>query len=136
MKFSTRAQYGLRAMVNLARNYDKPSYSLHQVAEEECISLAYLERLMALLKKAKLVKSKRGMKGGYRLSKSPAKIRVGEVIRTVEGPIAPVECVAQGKDYKFCRLEKTCSSKIVWQRLRDKMVGVLNSITLYDLIKK
>ena len=94
MKFSTRAEYGLRAIVRLDKKR-KRAVSLAQIAESEGLSLAYLERLFARLKKFKLVKADKGVKGGYYLARPADKISVLEIIEALEGSVAPFSCVGK-----------------------------------------
>lgn len=129
MRFSTRAGYGLRAVVNLARNYPGQK-SLQEISREEKISLKYLEQLFRTLKKNKLVKSQKGREGGYVLSRNPKIIQVGEIIETLEGPIIPMECAA-GKCDEKC----SCASSIVWTKLQTQIKKTLYSIKLRDLTK-
>ena len=133
MKFSTRSSYGLRAMAKLARYYGQGPYSLHKLAREERISLTYLERLMAKLKKADLVASTKGLKGGYELTRSPKDIKVGEIFEVLEGSLAPFFCMTE-KGKLICK-SKGCVGKKVWQRLMIDITKSLNSFTLFDLIK-
>ena len=129
MKFSTRAGYGLRATVNLAKNYPRQK-SLQEISQEEKISLKYLEQLFRILKKNKLVKSQKGREGGYVLSRNPKIIRVGEIIETLEGPFIPMECAA-GK----CDVKCSCASSIVWIKLQTQIKKTLYSMKLKDLTK-
>ena len=128
MRFSTRAGYGLRAAVNLARAYPNQK-SVHGVSREEGISLKYLEQLFRTLRKNKLIQSQKGREGGYVLAKSPAKMKVGEVIEILEGPIVPMVC-AEGK----CNFGCDCSSSAVWIKLQKQIKKTLYSIKLSDLI--
>lgn len=134
MKFSTRSSYGLRAMVKLARNCQKGPYSLHKLAKEEKISLSYLERLFGKLKRADLVKSTKGLKGGYELARSPKNIKVGEIFEVLEGSLAPFFCVTE-KGMLICK-SKHCAGKRVWQKLEQDIKKSLNSISLANLIKE
>lgn len=129
MKFSTRAGYGLRAMTNLAKNYPEQK-SIHEISQEEGISLKYLEQLFRGLKKSKLILSQKGREGGYVLSKNPRFIKVGEVIEILEGPIIPMQC-SEGK----CDAKCSCSSSIVWTKLQEQIKKTLYGIKLKDLIK-
>lgn len=129
MKFSTKAEYGLRAMVSLAKNYNEQSYSLNKIAKEEKISLAYLERLMAKLKKAKLITSVKGASGGYRLSRKPEQIKISEIIETLENTLSPFTCL----DNKNCQ-KKNCGAKMVWKKLDTAIRKTLDEITLDSLI--
>lgn len=129
MKFSTRAGYGLRATVNLAKNYPKQR-NLQEISREEGISLKYLEQLFRTLKKNKLVVSQKGREGGYVLAKNPKLIKVGEIIEILEGPIIPMEC-ASGK----CDSKCSCASSVVWTKLQEQIKKTLYSIRLRDLTK-
>lgn len=132
MKFSTKARYGLRAMVELALHYNHGPISVKNIAEHQEISEAYLEHLMSLLTNRGLTKSIRGVQGGYLLARDPSKIKVGDVIRALEGPIVPVDCVNRVDPIECNRYDK-CVSKIVWERVRDVMEEVLDSLTLQNL---
>ena len=94
MKLSTKGRYGLRAMIDLARYSEKEPVSIGSVAARQEISERYLEQLVALLKKAGLVKSIRGASGGYVLAKKPSEISVGDILRALEGSLEPVKCAA------------------------------------------
>ena len=133
MKFSTKARYGLRAMLELALEYKHGGpVSVKTIAERQEISEAYLEQLMSFLTRRGLAKSIRGVQGGYLLAKDPAKIKVGDVIRAVEGPIVPVECVNKEEPLDCKRWDK-CVSRIVWEKVRDVVDQALDSLTLQDL---
>lgn len=135
MRLSTRGHYGLKAMFDLAQNYGSGPISLRTVAERQNLSDHYLEQLIAMLRKAGLVKSMRGAKGGYFLAREPSKIKVGDVIRALEGPIAPVHCVSE-KDPGSCNEADYCITRTVWVRVRDGLAELLDSITLADLCLK
>jgi Rrf2 family protein len=129
MKFSTKAEYGLKAMVNLAKAYPQQK-NIREISFEEHVSGKYLERLMATLRKHDLVTSAKGKSGGYVLTNSPAKVTVREVIEALEGPIAPMKCVGS-----HCAIEYKCPSSIVWNKLGQQISKTLNEITLKNLIK-
>lgn len=129
MRFSTRAGYGLRATVNLAKIYPEQK-NLQEISREEGISLKYLEQLFRSLKKNKIVTSQKGREGGYVLAKNPNLVRVGEIIEILEGPIVPMEC-AGGK----CDTRCSCASSIVWTKLQTQIKKTLYGIKLKDLIK-
>ena len=131
MQFSTKAEYGLRAIIRIARSIEKKPYSLAQIAKEEGISLAYLERLIAKLKRAKLVRSTKGVKGGYKLAKEARKITAKDILIALEGSLAPYQCVGVGSI--LCS-HKGCATKKVWHKLQEQIIKTLNSITLADLL--
>ncbi|MFY9174952.1 MAG: Rrf2 family transcriptional regulator [Peptococcia bacterium] len=132
MKFSTKARYGLRAMVELALNYKNGPLSVKVISERQDISEAYLEQLMAPLTRHKLAKSVRGAYGGYLLTKEPNKIIVGDIIRALEGPIAPVDCVSKDEP-RDCQRADSCVTKLVWEKVRDAVEDALDNLTLEDL---
>ena len=132
MKFSTRSSYGLRAVVDLAKNYGQGTLSLHSIAKQEKISQSYLERLMASLKSAKIIKSVRGVKGGYELTRPPSKISVAEVIAALEGSLAPFTC-ADGNIKLLCGYEH-CAVRRVWTKLKKSIEDTLGTMSLKDLI--
>ena len=131
MRFSTKSEYGLRALISLAKHQKEQPYSLAKIAQEQKISLAYLERLFAKLKKANLVKSAKGMKGGYSLAKPASKISVKEILIALEGKLTPYICSDLNN---ICKVS-FCSVKFVWQKLENSMNKTLDSIKLIDLIK-
>ena len=127
MRFSTKAEYGLRAIVNLDKAGKKP-VSLALIAEKEGLSLAYLERLFARLKKAKLVRADIGVRGGYYLVRPAAKINVLEIIIALEGSVAPMACVENKHCSHACRIHP------VWQKLYRQMTKTLAAISLISLM--
>lgn len=133
MKVTSRGHYGLRVMTQLALAYGDGPLALGEVARREHLSLAYLEQLIGPLRKAGLVEGTRGQHGGYWLARSPDIITVGEVVRALEGPIAPVECVAETYVPGSCEREPECLSRSVWQRVRDSIAQVLDGMTLADV---
>jgi len=133
LKLSTRAEYGLRAMFELARQFGQGPISLRSIAEEQDISENYLEQLIAALRKAGLVESVRGAQGGYMLPVPPERISVGDIIRVLEGPIAPMECVSEDSTVD-CGRAGTCASRIIWEKVRDSIAKVLDSFTLMDMV--
>ena len=134
MKVSTRGEYGVRAMVALAHHFGQGPVSVAEVAKESSVPTAYLEQLIAPLRRAGLVESTRGAKGGYRLSRSPELVKVGEVYRVMEGPVAPMDCVSENEADQTCPLIDGCETRPVWLKVRDSIVEALDSTTLADLI--
>ncbi len=128
MNFSTKGEYALRAIVNLARHYPQRK-NLKIIASEEHISVKYLERLMHDLKKNNLVKSFRGKKGGYILAVIPNQIKVGQIIEATEGPIT-IKCYGEK-----CKLLHKCPSSFVWIKLGEQIKKTLDAIKISDLIK-
>jgi len=135
LKLSTKGHYGLKAMFDLAQHYGTEPIPLKNVAERQNLPEYYLEQIIAVLRKAGLVRSVRGAQGGYILAKTPGEIRVGDVIRAMEGPIAPVECVSE-LDPAECDNADFCITRTVWARVRDSIVDVLDSISLGDMCRE
>jgi Rrf2 family transcriptional regulator, cysteine metabolism repressor len=136
MKVSTRGEYGVRAMVALAKHYGDGPVSIAAVAKESSVPYAYLEQLIMPLRKAGLVESKRGAQGGYQLTRSPELIGVGVVYRVMEGPVAPMDCVSEDPADQTCPLIEGCETRPVWLRVRDSIVDALDSMTLADLLRQ
>ncbi len=135
MKFSTRGRYGVQIMVDLAQHATEGPISLKSVADRQKLSEHYLEQLVPELRKAGLVKSIRGSQGGYILAKSPEDIIIGDVIRILEGPIAPVDCTNESDGLSCCEKTDFCVTREVWVKVRDSINDVVDSISLADLLK-
>lgn len=136
MRVSSRGHYGLRAMVELAKGYGQGPIALSEIAQSEQIPSAYLEQLIARLRRAGLVESTRGIHGGYRLALEPARVTVGKVLRVLEGPMVLIECLSETPEGECCDREADCASRQVWQRMRDSIAQVLDSTTLADLCRE
>ncbi|MGC4191610.1 MAG: Rrf2 family transcriptional regulator [Thermomicrobiales bacterium] len=136
MKVSTRGEYGVRAMVALAHHYGDGPMSITEIAKESSVPTAYLEQLIAPLRRAGLVESKRGAHGGYTLSRTPGEIRIGDVYRVMEGPVAPMECVSEDLTEQTCPLIDGCETRPIWLKVRDSIAEALDSTTLADLIAR
>ena len=164
MMFSTKAEYGVRVMVALAQRaastpdgeeavvgqgegrpgrmglQTPPSLmSLGEIAEHDGLPLAYLEHLVARLRKAGLIESRRGSRGGYMLARAPREITMAEVVEALEGAIAPIECISQSADGSIvCSREQdpdhVCPTKLLWTRVRFAIVSTLMNTTLADLL--
>lgn len=135
MKLSTKGRYGLRAFVDLAVYSEKEPVSLSNIACRQDISLSYLEQLIAKLKKAGLVKSIRGVNGGYILAKPIEEISVGDILRALEGELKPVDCPGIEADSQ-CEGAKYCVSKSVWKKINDSINQTVNEINLGELVKE
>ena len=135
---STKGEYGVRIMVDLARHYGEHPRSLTDISQAEMLPLAYLEQLVKLLREANppLVTSTRGAHGGYRLNRNPEDISMGEIVRVLEGPIAPMICATEGEMTQICGFLDSCKTKYLWAKLRDVVAQTLDSMTLADLVKE
>ena len=140
MLFSTKAEYGVRLMVELGRQTDSKPISLSSVAEAERLPLSYLEHLVAKLREAGLVTSQRGAHGGYRLAVPADEVRMLEVVEALEGSIAPMDCfVPDAEGRIFCshegEAEGTCSTKLLWTRVQGGITRALAGTTLAELVE-
>ena len=140
MLFSTRAEYGVRLMVELGRHADDTPVALSSVADGENLPLSYLEHLVAKLRKAGLVESQRGAHGGYRLGRPAEKIDMLEVVQALEGAIAPMECFELDAEGKVsCSHEadgdEACATKLLWTRVQGGVTKALSGTTLADLVE-
>jgi len=133
MKISTRARYGTRAMLDIALHNDEGAVMVKDIAARQKISSRYLEQLLLTLKLAGLLRSSRGTKGGFTLSKKPAQIRLLEIVEALDGSIAPVSCVDEPGFYPRAEF---CAAHDVWVEVKRAVLNVLNSITLQHLIIK
>src|SRR4051794_18177885 len=140
MTFSSKAEYGVRLMVELGRQEGERPTSLKAIAEAEDLPLSYLEHVVASLKKAGLVESSRGAHGGYRLARPPADIAMDEVVLALEGSIAPMECFTAAPPGKVacshhCEESNACSTKLLWMRVQMGIVTALQRTTLAELVE-
>src|SRR5437763_13268777 len=139
MMFSTRAEYGVRVMVELAKHAGEEPVPLAEIAAKDGLPLAYLEHLVARLRKARLVDSRRGSRGGYMLARSAPEITMAEIVEALEGSIAPIECISQGPDGSIVCTRGSdprhvCPTKLLWTRVRFAIVRTLQETTLADLV--
>ena len=132
MRISTKGRYALRLMLDLASNNTGEPIRLKDVARRQGISDKYLEQIISVLNKAGFVRSVRGPMGGYSLANDPADYTVGMILRLTEGSLDPVEC---SNDPSLCDREEDCATRIVWQKLSDAINGVVDNITLEDLLE-
>lgn len=136
MRTSTKGRYGVRAMVDLVRHQGPEPVRLRDIAERQGISDHYLEQLFSSLRKAGLVRSVRGTKGGYELVGDPSEVTVGDILRVLEGPIGPVECVEDEYSLTHCDRGDVCATRLLWKRLHDAIASVVDSTTLADLVEE
>ena len=130
MRISSRCEYGVRAMVFLATQPHDDPMPLSAISASEGIPTAFLERILADLRRGGLVQATRGVNGGYRLARPPREVSASDVVVALEGPLSLVGCVPDGGG---CDRAVGCSSRQVWRRLDDAITGALNGITLEDL---
>lgn len=129
MELTTKARYGVRIMADLARN-NNDFVSITDISKRQDISCKYIEKIIAMLKKDRLVESTRGINGGYRLTRPASEISVGEILRATGDNSKLVKCLEE-----HCPREKHCDTKGVWNTLDKMITDYLNSVMLADLIK-
>lgn len=134
MKISTKGRYALRLMLDLAYNHTGSFIPIKNISQRQDISDKYLEQIITQLSRAGLVKSARGAQGGYMLAKEPQEYTVGEILRLLEGNLAPVACVDDTKD--ACTRADECVAMEVWREIKDAVNKVVDNITLADLVEQ
>jgi Rrf2 family protein len=140
--FTTKAEYGVRLLVELGRQTPDTPVSLKALAEAEALPLAYLERIVALLRKAGLVESTRGAHGGYRLARDPAEVRMDEVVLALEGAVAPMSCFVDDPALDGHAISCShhdshgdlCATKLLWTRVQGGVIKALAATTLAELV--
>lgn len=135
MMLSSAARYGVRAMFQVACHGGDGPVPLRAVAEEQDLSVAYLEQIMCVLRKDGLVESVRGRHGGYSLSRPPEEISVGEIIRALEGPVFVSACAEPDPDFDECVRGAFCVSRLLWMRVSQQIQDAFDSVTLGDLVE-
>ena len=134
MKLSTKSEYGLRAMLNIAMNNSEEATSITDIAKEEGLSVAYLEQLLNKLRRQGLLESVRGPKGGYVISRDTGDITVGDIVKTLEGSLYSAQCVATSQGSRnVCKKSNGCVPRLVWVKLAKAIGECLDSITLKEL---
>ena len=134
MKISTKGRYAVRVMLDLAVHNTGELINVKSIADRQDISEKYLEQIISILNKAGFVKSVRGAQGGYRLAHEPSSYTVGSILRLTEGSLAPVACL--DGDVNECERCDTCETLEVWKKLQTAINGVVDSITLQDLVDR
>lgn len=129
MKLSTKGRYGVKAMVDLAIHFGDTPVSIKSISERQNISEFYLEQLFAPLRKVGLIRSVRGAQGGYVLNRQPSEITVADIIDVLEGPIEISTCIEKGE----CDNEDICPTRLLWEKIKNSIDEVTNSVTLQDM---
>ncbi len=134
MKLSTRGEYASRAVLDIALHEQNRPVKIKEIAKRQEIPLKYLQSILLTLQRAGITRSKRGAKGGYYLSRAPEAITVGEVIRAMDGPLAPIYCVSVSA-YEQCSRESICGLRWVWQEVRDAIAQILDHTTFAEVVQ-
>ncbi len=135
MRLSTKGEYASRAMLELSLYYKKRSLHIREISKAQDIPERFLEQILLLLKRAGYLRSKKGQKGGYNLAKPPSRISVAEIIRVMDGPLAPIDCVSVTA-HEVCPREKFCGLRLLWKEVRDSVAQILEKTTFEDLVKR
>jgi Rrf2 family protein len=131
VRLNTQTRYAARAMIDLAEHYHKGSLALKEISIRQEVSARYMENLMGPLRSAGLVRTERGNKGGYILTRDPSDINLAEIVSRLEGTIAPVPCV---ENPRLCHREPRCATRRIWCKLHEAVEKVLRETTLEDLV--
>jgi Rrf2 family protein len=135
MKLSKRSEYGLRALQDLAAHYGQGPIRTRDLAKNNRIPLKFLEQILLTLNHTGIVRSHRGPQGGYYLSSAPQEITLGEVVRILDGPLAPISCASRTA-YEPCSCpdESNCGLRRVMLQVRDAVAGIMDHTTLADVV--
>ena len=132
LRLSTKGQYGVRAMFEIARGYNSGPITIKQISENQDVSVSYLEQILNQLRKAGIINSVKGPGGGYVLGKSPDAISIGAILRELEGPVAITSCLDPSEG---CMRVEGCVTHLLWKSLGEKIETFLDQMTLNDLLK-
>ncbi len=133
LKISTKGRYALRLMLDLALHNNGEFIRIKAIAARQEISEKYLEQIISYLNHAGYVKSARGVQGGYKLAKNPEEYTVGMILRLTEGSLSPVACMEEEEN--TCEKQDGCATIELWKRLDDAIKGVVDHVTLADLME-
>jgi Rrf2 family transcriptional regulator, cysteine metabolism repressor len=137
MKISARDEYACAAVLELALNYDSEApVRVQDIAQRQAIPMKFLFQIMQILKRVDLVRSRRGTEGGYSLSRPPAQITVGDVIRSMSGPFVQLSCLESGNFADDCGKQGSCQLKPIWADVDRAIGNVLNNITFEELARR
>lgn len=136
LKLSTKVQYGVRAMFEIAKEYKTGPITIKEISKRQGVSIPYLEQLLNQLRKGGLITSQKGPGGGYMLSKKPNEINIGEILSVLEGPIAITQCLDTTGGSSDCGRVDGCVARLLWKSLGEKISGFLKTTTLGDLLKE
>ena len=135
MKLTARCEYALLALTYLSRHGSEEYVSVDRIASAQRIPPRFLEQILLLLKRAGYLRSRKGPHGGYSLAKPPDKITVAEVIRVMDGPLAPIDCVSV-MAHETCPMEATCGLRGLWKEVRDSVAAIMERTTFDDLVRR
>jgi Rrf2 family protein len=134
MKITYKGDYALKTILGLALHYGNSPVTIQKLAKQADIPLKFLEQILLDLKRGGFVESRRGKIGGYLLARSPSQIKLGEVVKFIDGPIEPIACV--GKSYKGCGDISRCIFRNIWRQIAEATSKIIDNITFEDLVKR
>ncbi|MDD5044411.1 MAG: Rrf2 family transcriptional regulator [Candidatus Omnitrophica bacterium] len=134
MRITYKGDYAINTILDLAVHYNKSLVTIHELARRSDMPIKFLEQVLLELKRGGFVKSKRGKVGGYFLAKHPAQIKLGDVIRFIDGPIEPIACVE--KRYSGCNIIERCVLRKIWQEINLATSNVVDNVTFEDLLNQ
>ena len=136
MKLSKRSEYGLKALIELASYYGQGVVQAPQIAQKHGISVKFLEQILLDLKRAGILHSKQGVHGGYYLARPPDHVTIGQVVRTLDGTLAPIRCVSKiAYERCTCPDEELCELRLIMLDVRNAIANVLDNISLADIVQ-
>lgn len=136
MQITYKGDYALKTILYLSIHYEKDVVTIHEIAQKLDIPIKFLEQVLLELKRGGFVESKRGIKGGYYLLKHPSDIKIGDVVRFIDGPIEPIACANTKKKYKGCADIYSCVFRDIWVKVADSISEIVDNITFDDFRNK
>jgi Rrf2 family cysteine metabolism transcriptional repressor len=134
LRLSTKGEYASRAMLEMALHFGGPPLHIRDISKAQDIPERFLEQILLQIKRAGFLRSRKGPNGGYTLAKPPDKISVAEIIRVMDGPLAPIDCVSVTA-HQVCSREMTCGLRCVWKKTRDAIAEILEGTTFADVVE-
>ena len=131
LRLSTKSQYGVRAMFEIANRYHSGPVTIKEISESQSVSVAYLEQILNTLRKAGIIRSVKGPGGGYVLNKAPEHVSIGAILRELDGPVAITSCLDPKEG---CLRIDGCVTHLLWKSLGEKIEAFLDNMTLKDLL--
>ena len=140
MKISYKGDYAIKSLLFLAYKYEEDKgaakyFQIHEISASQDIPLKFLEQIMLILKNAGYLKSLRGKNGGYSIAKKPEDIKLGEILRLIDGPISPIACVSRS-NHNSCNFEERCVLQPIWAEVGSAISNIVDNITFKDLAKR
>lgn len=135
MRVTYKGDYALKAVRDLALNYNQGVVTIHGLAKRADVPVKFLEQVLLDLKRGGFVDSKRGIKGGYFLSKPPSEIKLGDVVRFIDGPIEPIDCAGLKNNYKGCAEINKCAFRNIWIKVAKATSDIVDNVTFEDILK-